>query len=121
MFIKFSSAVIIAASLMGQAAAQVLEPQDYSPTDTATIRTVRLKDRGSGHYSAMVAIANRSGKPFNTNYDCTLFDAAGTPYDNAGGNAQSVPPGQEVSSQSSSFTPKPAKVVCRIEFVVPAN
>lgn len=121
MSIKFTTASFFAVLLANQAAAQILEPKDYSPTDDATIRTVRLKDRGSGHYSAMVAIANRSSKPFSTNYDCTLFDATGTPYDNAGGNAQSVPPGQEVSSQSSSFTPKPAKVVCRIEFVVPAN
>ncbi|NEJ10486.1 hypothetical protein GR238_34570 [Rhizobium leguminosarum] len=120
MLLKFTTAALIA-TLAGQVAAQVLEPKDYSPTEDATIRTVRLKDRGSGHYSAMVAIANRSSQPFNTNYDCTLFDAAGTPYDNAGGSAQAVPPGQEVSSQTSSFSPKPAKVACRIEFVVPAR
>ena len=121
MLIKSIAAAFIAASFAAQAAAQVLEPKDYSPTEDATIRTVRLKDKGSGHYSAMVAIANRSSEPFNTNYQCTLFDAAGTPYDSAGGSAQAVPPGQEVSSQSDSFTPKPAKVACRIEFTIPAH
>lgn len=101
--------------------AQELEPRDYSPTTSAAIRVVRLKDIGSGSWRATVAIANRSADPFDANFDCTLFDKEGQPFDNAGGAATAVPPGQEIVAQTSSFSQKPQKVACRIEFTNPTN
>jgi hypothetical protein len=114
-------AVLALASAGGAAYAQALEPRDYSPTEDAAIRVLRLKPAGGDAWRASVAIANRSSSPFNTNFDCTLFDKDGQPFDNAGGAATAVPPGQEIVAQTSSFSPKPQKVACRIEFTTPTN
>jgi hypothetical protein len=101
--------------------AEELLPKDYSPTDRAAIRTVRLKNEGGDNYSIVVAIANRSNDPFNANFACTVFDKSGAAFGSAAGAASGVPPKQEVAAETATFSGGASKAVCRIEFTVPTE
>ncbi len=102
------------------AMAAELTPRDYSPTDTASIRTIAIK-RDPGYNVVVVGIANRSTVPFNVNYACTLIDSTGQPFGTTGGTANAVPPSQEIISESISFAEDAAGAACRIEFTLPLN
>jgi hypothetical protein len=106
--------------LASPTAAGELTPRDYSPTETASIRTIAIK-RDPGFNVVVVGIANRSAMPFDANYACTLMDAAGRAFGTTGGSANTVPPSQEVVSESISFPEEAAGAACRIEFTTPTN
>jgi hypothetical protein len=110
--------MIVAAMTMiaSAAAAGEFKPADYSADDDAVIKTIRIEKDGKYRH-VVVAIANRSSKPFNANYGCTLLNGDGQPFDQTGGNANTVPPGQEVISKSISFQVDAAGAACRIEIV----
>ncbi|MFD1328267.1 hypothetical protein [Mycoplana ramosa] len=107
----------IAAILCSNAVAGEFFPSDYSPNEDAVIKTLRIEKDGS-YRQVVVAIANRSSKPFNANYGCTLLDSAGSPFDATGGAVNAVPPGQEVISKTISFQADAAGAACRIELVI---
>ncbi|MCO5152587.1 MULTISPECIES: hypothetical protein [unclassified Shinella] len=112
---KFRIAVF-AALFWSQANAGEFTPSDYSPVEEAVIKTLRI-DRDDEYRVVVVGIANRGARPFNASYSCTLLDPSGSPFDETGGSASTVPPGQEVIEKSISFTTDASGAVCRIEYI----
>lgn len=112
--------VLISSLLASPTLAGDLTPRDYSPTDEAAIRTITIK-RDPGYNIVVVGIANRSSAPFDVNYSCTLMDESGDAFGTTDGAANTVPPSQEVVSESISFPEEAASAACRIEFTTPTN
>lgn len=106
--------------IFSTANAEELSPKDYSPSDTAAIRTLSIKQEGK-YRNILVAIANRSDAPFNANFSCTLIDQAGGVFDTVSGSANAVPPGQEIVAKTTSFQQTAKSAACRIEFTIPSK
>lgn len=122
---KRTAKFVVVATLLGwtatpAAARELAAPSDYSPTDSASIRTIRIEKDGSYH-QVVVAVANRSKEPFNANFSCSLLDKTGSLIDETSGSAQAVPPGQEIVAKSMTFKTKIDKAACRIQFTIAAD
>lgn len=112
--LMFAAALVSCPALL---AAQDMTPTDYSFTDGAAIKTLRVKVVSKKRSVVVVSIANRADKPFNANYACTLFDAKNSILGVTNGAANAVPPRQEVASESISFDEPVVKAACRIESI----
>lgn len=101
---------------IGTAAAQDLEPRDYSPFDEVAIRTIGIKPASMGRSAVSIAVANRADRPFDVMAECSIFDDSGQPVASASAFVLAVPPRQEVfdTALTRSFSAKPAKVACRV-------
>ena len=91
-------------------------PSDYSPNEEVVIKTLRIEKEGKYRH-VVVVIGNRSAKPFNANFGCTLIGEDGEAFDSTRGAANIVPPGQEVISKSMTFQVDATGAACRIELV----
>lgn len=124
MMVRMLAELALAKTLLGLTSAALAQelaaPSDYSPTEAAAIRTIRIEKDGS-YQQVVVAVANRSKEPFNANFSCSLLDKAGNLVDETSGSAQAVPPGQEIVAKSMSFRSKIDKAACRIQFTIAAD
>ncbi|MCZ7501265.1 hypothetical protein [Agrobacterium sp. ST15.13.015] len=111
----FAAALVTSPTLI---LAQDFRPTDYSFTDGAAIKTLKVKAISKNRSVIIVSIANRADTPFNANYACTLFDAHDKIIGATNGAANAVPPQQEIASESISFDDLAVKATCRIESIV---
>ena len=99
------------------AISEVLTPSDPYLADAA-ILTLYLDQDGKRHW-VVVGVSNRTERPFDANYSCTLTDAEGFAAGEAGGVARAVPPQQMIISKSITFDANAESADCRIEFTTP--
>jgi len=113
--------LIFAAALIASptvALVQDTNPSGFSFTDGAAIKALKIKSVSKKRNVVVVSIENRTDKPFNANYACTLFDANNGILGVTNGAANAVPPRQEVASESISFDEAAVQTTCRIESIV---
>lgn len=113
---KISVVTLAALFVVSAVSAQA---EDYSPFPEASIRTVSFKDDGSGYVRIAVAVTSKTDRPFNTIFECSLFDAERQPYATASASADAVPPGQTVAADALVEERLPASVSCRLTAIIP--
>jgi hypothetical protein len=95
---------------------------DYSPYPELSIKTVGTKIDKSGFIDVTVAITNNTQKPWNANFECSLFDKDGTPYSIVQGASNAIPPAQTVAAKAlGREKTKPVTTGCRIVLLIPTN
>ena len=99
------------------AMSEVVTPSDPYLADAAIV-TLYLDQDDNRHW-VVVGVANRTERPFDANYSCTLADAEGFAAGEASGVARAVPPQQMIISNSVIFAANVESADCRIEFTTP--